>query len=203
MIDEVGVNAAQTDRAFDIRDAASRLFSERGYRGTRMQDIARDVGIRAPSLYNHVASKQDLLRSLMLEQLNTLLSEHHAAVASTTDVEMQLRRAMEAHVLHCVRHPHLTQVGSRDVDNLEDVARAEVLRLRREFGDAWVALLQRGVREGRFSVPMPRVTAYALVQMGVGVALSDRPSGVSESQLADSFAAIALRVVCGPRSLLG
>ncbi len=40
-----------------VLDAACLLFAERGYRGTSMKDIAEALGVRAPSLYNHVASK--------------------------------------------------------------------------------------------------------------------------------------------------
>lgn len=38
-----------------ILNAALICFAERGYAATGMREIARQVGIRAPSLYNHFA----------------------------------------------------------------------------------------------------------------------------------------------------
>jgi AcrR family transcriptional regulator len=46
---------------------ALRLFSERGYDGVSMRDIAAAVGIKAASIYNHFASKEDIFNSLLLE----------------------------------------------------------------------------------------------------------------------------------------
>jgi AcrR family transcriptional regulator len=50
-----------------ILDAAEALFAERGYVGTTMRTVAKAVGLRDPSLYNHFASK-DALYAAVLER---------------------------------------------------------------------------------------------------------------------------------------
>jgi AcrR family transcriptional regulator len=49
-----------------ILDTSARLFSERGYSGTSIRDIAAELGIANPSLYHHFASKQEILDELMV-----------------------------------------------------------------------------------------------------------------------------------------
>ncbi|MGW0476959.1 helix-turn-helix domain-containing protein [Streptomyces coeruleorubidus] len=49
----------------EIRNAALVLFAERGYAATTMADIGEAVGMRGPSLYKHVGSKQELLTQIM------------------------------------------------------------------------------------------------------------------------------------------
>lgn len=44
-----------------------RLFSTKGYDAVTVADIAHAVGIRAPSLYNHFASKQEIFDSILAE----------------------------------------------------------------------------------------------------------------------------------------
>ena len=44
-----------------ILDVATVLFYEHGYHATTMRDVAAGVGIKAGSLYNHYASKEELL----------------------------------------------------------------------------------------------------------------------------------------------
>ena len=82
-------------RADDVRDAALTLFAARGYHGTSMKDIAAALGLQAPSLYNHVESKQSLLQEIMLGSMQRLVREQQAVLATTKDVTEQLRRAME------------------------------------------------------------------------------------------------------------
>ena len=48
-----------------ILDAALTLFAENGYDGTSVEQIARIVGIKAPSLYKHYKGKEDILNALI------------------------------------------------------------------------------------------------------------------------------------------
>lgn len=45
-------------------EAALLLFSQKGYEATSMADIAGAVGIRAPSMYDHFKSKQELFDAM-------------------------------------------------------------------------------------------------------------------------------------------
>ena len=62
-------------RRAEICDAALSVFAERGYHGTSMEEIARVVGMRASSLYNHVSSKQELLAGIMVATMRDLLAD--------------------------------------------------------------------------------------------------------------------------------
>ena len=48
-----------------ILDAALTLFAENGYNGTSVEQIAKAVGIKAPSLYKHYKGKEDILNALI------------------------------------------------------------------------------------------------------------------------------------------
>lgn len=50
-----------------ILEEALSLFSVRGYEGVTVQDIAEAVGIKAPSLYKHYKSKQDIFDAILTE----------------------------------------------------------------------------------------------------------------------------------------
>lgn len=178
-----------------IRDAAAVLFDERGYHGTRMHDIGSYLGIQAPSLYNHVSSKQELLHEIMFRNTRLMLEEHQLAISSSGSVVEKLRRAMEAHVRHCVRYRLETRISSREVPSLEEPARAELMALRGEYAHVWNELLDRGVAEGKFKIRHTHLAANALLQMGVGVALWIRPLPISESDLVYSLGEMALRSV--------
>ena len=48
-----------------ILDAALTLFAGNGYNGTSVEQIAKAVGIKAPSLYKHFKGKEDILNVLI------------------------------------------------------------------------------------------------------------------------------------------
>jgi AcrR family transcriptional regulator len=50
-----------------ILDAALTLFSEKGYANVFVAEIAEAVGIKAPSLYKHYKSKQDIFNAILDE----------------------------------------------------------------------------------------------------------------------------------------
>lgn len=49
----------------NILNAALKLFSERGYDGTSMSDVANLLGITKAALYKHYKSKQEILDSII------------------------------------------------------------------------------------------------------------------------------------------
>ena len=48
-----------------IQEEALTLFSENGYDGTGVEQIAEKVGIKAPSLYKHFKGKEDILNAII------------------------------------------------------------------------------------------------------------------------------------------
>ena len=50
-----------------ILDVALTLFSEKGYGNVYVAQIAEGVGIKAPSLYKHYASKQDIFEAILVK----------------------------------------------------------------------------------------------------------------------------------------
>lgn len=55
------------DTKKNIVKKALELFSERGYDAVSVGDIAKAVGIKAPSLYNHFESKQAIFKAIVEE----------------------------------------------------------------------------------------------------------------------------------------
>ncbi|MFX3636402.1 MAG: TetR/AcrR family transcriptional regulator [Candidatus Pristimantibacillus sp.] len=59
--------SSQPPTADRIKQAAVTMFTESGYEGTSMSEIAKEVGIKTPSIYAHFKSKEQLFLQLLEE----------------------------------------------------------------------------------------------------------------------------------------
>ncbi|MEV8546530.1 TetR/AcrR family transcriptional regulator [Streptomyces sp. NPDC051572] len=180
----------------DIQAAALELFTTRGYRATTMTDIGAAVGMRGPSLYKHVTSKQHLLAQIMLRTMDDLRSAHRVAVAGTDDPTERLRRATEAHVRYHARHRLEAFVGNREIRSLEEPSLSLVLARRAEYTHGFRVLVDAGVEAGVFQVQSRRLSTYAILDLGMGVAVWYREDGtLTEDQVVWQYGDFALRLV--------
>jgi AcrR family transcriptional regulator len=160
-----------------VRAAALALFAERGYRVTTMADIGAVLGIRGPSLYRYLSAKQELLAEIMTATMTTLIAGQVAAYDSTVDPVLRVRRMVEAHVRFHAAHRDEAFVGSRELGSLDEPARSTVLELRRRYEGRLRAAVADGVKRGAFTVSSERLVSYAILDMGMGVAVWFRPGG--------------------------
>src|ERR671934_158665 len=76
--------------------AAERLFSERGYHGVSMDEIATASGITKPMLYDYFGSKEGLFLACVERARGRLFEEIAAAVRGASEPEEALRAGVEA-----------------------------------------------------------------------------------------------------------
>ncbi|HEX2509537.1 MAG TPA: TetR/AcrR family transcriptional regulator, partial [Microvirga sp.] len=89
-----------------ILEAASRLFVERGFGGTNLQDIADALGISRPAVYYYYKSKEDILDSLVKE-VTVVSGQQAMTLAGTNDFDPieTLRRMVYSHAKWLLEHP--------------------------------------------------------------------------------------------------
>jgi AcrR family transcriptional regulator len=93
-----------TERRAQLVATAQRLFGERGYRATTMEDIATAAGVTKPLLYQHFASKRalylELVHQVSDELLETLGAAYGRANGPRETVENGYRAYFELIVTH-------------------------------------------------------------------------------------------------------
>jgi AcrR family transcriptional regulator len=189
---------AAADRRIAIVTAALELFAVQGFRNTTMDKLGDRVGIRGPSIYRHFSSKQQLLSEIMFATMDGLITGFDTVVATTNDIAEQLRRAVEVHVRYHARHRFEAFVGTREIGSLNEPARSAVITRRDTYEKGFREIIQRGSDEGRFEVPSARLASYAILDMGMGVAVWFREDGpLSEEEVVRHYGEMALSAVGG------
>lgn len=188
-----------TQRQSEIADHAMQLFAQHGYEATSVRDVAEAVGMRASSLYNHFASKHQIMFFIAMRSMRELTRLQQEALSGETNPAAQLERAMATHIhFHATRKQDI-QVTLQAIKALEQEARAELLAFRRSYVHTWIEILEAGVRTGQFDCPNPKLSAYALIDMGIGISTWYRPDGPqSLEDIKRYYAQLALRTVSQP-----
>ncbi|MCE7796319.1 TetR/AcrR family transcriptional regulator [Sphingobium sufflavum] len=78
------------DRRAQIAMAAAELFAEYGYETTTVRQIADRVGMLAGSLYNHFATKEDMLHAVMRARIEQLERDNLVIARLPVDAEHRL-----------------------------------------------------------------------------------------------------------------
>ncbi|QJY49953.1 TetR/AcrR family transcriptional regulator [Pseudonocardia broussonetiae] len=178
-----------------VLDAALTVFTARGYHGTALSQIAADLGIRTPSLYNHMRSKQELLERIVERTLDEVLADFEQAVHGVTDPVERLRRAVRVYALRHATHRREALVVNRDTASLPEPALGRMRERRRDHERAVRAVIADGVAAGVFRVDSPALASFAILEMCVSIARWFREDGArSAEQVADEYTAFALRI---------
>lgn len=182
--------------ASEVYDAALTLFAERGYHGTALSQVAKRLGLRTPSLYNHMTSKQQLLEDIMVRTTDRVLDEFYEATDGVSESPAKLRAAIEVYVERHIRHRREALVVNRDLSSLEEPARSQVLDRRKKHERGIRSIIQVGVERGEFDTPSPALASFAILEMAVSVARWYSPTGaIPPKDTAKEYGSFALRLV--------
>jgi AcrR family transcriptional regulator len=137
-------------RKEEILDVATRLFAERGYEGTSMNDVAERVGMRKASLFYHFATKDALYEAVLDRLVASLQAALEAIYVSSGTFEDRLDAVTETLVTVLASHPYAARLLLREAMDWGPVIRGKLLDrilLVLEAGAAW---LRAGQEQGAF-----------------------------------------------------
>lgn len=146
-----------------ILEAAARLFRDKGYSATSMRDLASAVDLKASSLYNHIASKEEILQDLCF-------STAHKFVDAIGEIEQREATALDKikaliHLHTTVAATDLTSITSFNDEwrHLKEPHLSEFLSLRRYYEEHFLNILSEGMEAGSIKKMEPQLVFYTML----------------------------------------
>lgn len=129
-------------RRESLLNAATGLFAQHSFAGTSMDDIGHAVGISGPSVYNHFASKTELLVVAVSRAITGLRIELSRVLSSAADQHEAMHTLVGSYRAFAFAHSALIDVLVAESANLPGDERAKAREEIRDYIDEWVHLLQ-------------------------------------------------------------
>jgi TetR/AcrR family transcriptional regulator, cholesterol catabolism regulator len=89
----------RAERIRRAEEAAARVFAERGYDGANFDDIAKELGLRGPSLYHYFPSKEEMFLQCLEHSAAEVMLRLTAIEALAEPPAARLRRMFAEQVL--------------------------------------------------------------------------------------------------------
>ncbi len=133
-------------RKDEIIKTAAKLFKEKGYSAVTMRDLATEMGMKAASLYNHINSKQQILKEIIIslaEEFTTGLQEIQKSNKSNIE---KLREIVKLHVNITSHNTYGMASLNNDWMHLEEKLEY-YLQLRSNYEDEFRNIIQQGIKK--------------------------------------------------------
>jgi TetR/AcrR family transcriptional regulator, fatty acid metabolism regulator protein len=176
---------ATRDKRKRILEAAVRVFAEHGYHGARVGDIAKDAGVAHGLLYHYFASKDEVLRTIFVENWGELIARFRAVEAADEPADAKLEGIAKILLRTWRNNPALVTVMVREV------ARSQLLQEQVEDVREAFTILQRVIEEGQSTGLFRRDVDPRLASWVVYGGLEEVLTGWVLGQLPDGEDAVA------------
>lgn len=185
-------------------EAAVELFGANGFIETSMRDLAAEVGIKAPALYNHFKSKEEIF----VEAITVTLQDFHAAVTGADDPSQpplkRLENMVTRHVVYQINHARIAKANDRMIessviDRLEPAQREAIRLLLRKYLDTMTDIAAQVMKQAGRDPKDARLCALAIGSMCDKVLSWYRPDGrYSKHRIAAHFYKLTRDMLTAP-----
>lgn len=147
---------------------AARMFRYGGFATTSLREIATEAGITAGSIYNHFASKEEILDEVLRLGIVNVAAAVRARVAAlppSASWRDRISAAVREHLLNALHQGDFTSANIRLWAQLPAAAKERQRAVRREYTDYWRSLFQ-GARDAGELRPELNVKVVELFVLG-------------------------------------
>lgn len=149
----------RTDRRRgEILDAAARLFAERGYPDTDLDDLAGRLGVGKGTVYRYFPSKEKLFFASADRAMQVLLAAVNAGVAYERDPLRAIELAIRHHMAWFDANPWAVEILIQERAQFRDRPKPTYFAHRDANIDPWTKMLRGLISAGRIRrIPIPRI----------------------------------------------
>ncbi|MBC7868168.1 MAG: TetR/AcrR family transcriptional regulator [Gloeobacteraceae cyanobacterium ES-bin-316] len=146
-----------------ILKKAATLFRTKGFKASSMRELALKIGVEAPSLYNHIGSKSELLQSICFKVAAEFNSHLQNVEASDSTATSKLERLIRFHIQMMLQSFDEVYVSNHEWKYLEEPHLAGFLQQRKHYEASMLQLVKTGIEKKELKNIHPHVAVLTIL----------------------------------------
>jgi TetR/AcrR family transcriptional regulator, cholesterol catabolism regulator len=146
-----------------IVEAAVQLFREKGYSATTMRDIAEKVGMEAASLYNHIKSKEEILRDICFG----VAANYHAHLEQVLAQKMsplnKVKMLIRLQIAMITSNPSASLISNFEWKHLTEEDKMMFIKTRKGYEDGFRKCIESAMAVGEMKKMNSTVAMHAIL----------------------------------------
>ena len=171
-----------------ITKKAASLFRKKGFSASSMRELADAVGVEAPSLYNYIGSKSELLQSIcfkVADEFNMHLKEVEGLPGKTID---KVENLIRFHIRMMLDAFDEVFVANHEWKKLPEPLFGIFLNQRKTYESTMVLLIEEGIRKKELKNIHPHVAVLTILSAVRGLEFWQRhKKNISEEELENNM----------------
>ena len=190
---QMAISTKKIARKAQIQAKATSLFREKGYNASSMRHLAEHMGMEAASLYNHISSKQELLREICFSIADGFVKQLDELEASAFSEVEKVDQIIRFHISMMLEQFEKMYVSNRDWKHLKEPQLTEYLLQRRNYEKRFSAIIENGIEKGFFAERNTYVAVLTILSAVRGIEFWHKSmKKVSAQQLENDLTAMLM-----------
>jgi TetR/AcrR family transcriptional regulator, cholesterol catabolism regulator len=145
-----------------IQNAAI-LFKAKSYTSASMRELAEMLGVEAPSLYNHIGSKSELLQAICFKVGNRFINQMGLIQNSREKTIVKIDAIIRFHINQMLQNFDEVYVANHEWKHLKEPMLSTFLQIRRSYEKSLVTLIEVGIERKELKEINPYVAVLTIL----------------------------------------
>lgn len=167
---------------------AAILFRTKGFNASSMRELAVAVGVEAPSLYNHIGSKGELLQAVCFKVAEAFTAQLAVAESSNGTTIDTIETIIRFQIKMMLDEFDEVYVANRDWKHLPEPFLNNFLQQRRNYEKKFAAIIEDGIKKKELKNINPYVAVLTMLSAVRGLEFWQRhKKNISAQTLQDDM----------------
>ena len=153
---------------------AAELFRKKGFAAASVRELAESLGIEAPSLYNHIGSKAELLQEICFDVAKDYTMHMDEVLVSKKNAAQKTADIIRFHVRKLSTDFDKVFVSEHEWKRLPQKNLEEFLAQRKLYEKNMIDILKDGIEKKIFKNILPSIAVLAILSAVRGLELRQR-----------------------------